>query len=147
MSASPTPARIEPDTCELIPGELSIVLSAHAIERYRERVRPGLELHAAAIALERLVAYGAVRNRAPDWVADRQRQRAAFYLIVGDLVFPMDPSHRDPASLRVLTCLARGAISPAARERRRRAPQGYPRRRPPDRPRKRWRQAVRARRS
>lgn len=115
---------IEPDICEFAPGKLVIVLSAHAVERFRDRVRPALALDQAAAELERLIDDGRVRNYAPRWVADRQHQRAAFYLVVGDLVFPMDPSHRDQTTLRVLTCLARGHISPAARRaknRRRRA--------------------------
>lgn len=117
MSARSARVGTEPDLCQLDPTEHSIVLSAHAVERFRDRVRPALELHDAAVALERLIEHGQVCSRAPDWVARRQHQRAAFYLVVGDLVFPMDPGRRDPTSLRILTCLARGGISPAARAR------------------------------
>lgn len=116
MSLATDPRR--PDRCELAPEQLTITMTAHAIERFRDRARPTLDLPRAAEELQRLIAHGHVCSEAPPWIADRQHQHAAFYLVVGDLVFPLDSSRRDPATLSLLTCLARGAISPAARQRR-----------------------------
>jgi len=107
-----------PGRCEFTPADVTIVLSAHGIERFRDRVRPALDLPHAEQELRELIAHGQVCSDPPGWVAERQRQRAAFYLLVGDCVFPMDPSRVEPTSLCILTCLTPGDLSPSARSRR-----------------------------
>lgn len=97
---------------------LEIHLSQHAIDRFHERVRPGLDRAAAEDALAQLALLGTIESEPPEWLARRQRQRAACYLVAGDVVLPLDPYRRDPRVLVALTCVARGGISELARQRR-----------------------------
>ena len=97
---------------------IEIHLSQHAVDRFHERVRPGLDRTAAEDALAQLALLGTIEPEPPEWLARRQRQRAACYLVAGDVVLPLDPCRRDPTVLVALTCLARGGISELARHRR-----------------------------
>jgi hypothetical protein len=97
---------------------IEIHLSEHAVQRFHERVRPGLDRIAAEDALARLALHGTIDTEPPDWLARHQRQHAACYLVAGDVVLPLDPCRRDPAVLVALTCLARGGLSEPARQRR-----------------------------
>jgi hypothetical protein len=107
-----------------------IHITQHAIERFHLRVRPGLSTAAAEIELARMVAVGELVNDPPSWYADRQRRTAAAYLVVGDLVLPLEPVDGNPCALVAVTCIARGGISDAARARRNeRRRRGAPRRR------------------
>lgn len=106
---------VGPDECSLAVGAVAIRLSDHAVIRYRERVRPGLEHGQAHRDLERLLRYGFISSRAPLWLHTTQAQRSAYYLIVGDIVLPLDPYPRDRQRLVALTCLTRGGLSNAAR--------------------------------
>lgn len=64
-------------------GAHKIVISSHALERFRSRVRPGLHTDAASAELSRLVPLGEVVAQPPRWFAERQRQEAPQYLVVG----------------------------------------------------------------
>lgn len=97
---------------------LEIHLSSHAIERFHQRVRPGLDLDSAGDELSRLVAIGELSDTAPPWHAHRQAQEAHAYLIVADLVLPLQPAQDDPSALVAVSCIPRGGLSDAARARR-----------------------------
>ena len=94
---------------------VEIRLSEHAVRRFRERVRPGLDEGQARNELSRLVAFGEMVGEPPEWLAATQRQRASCFLVLGDLVLPLDPGRRDREVLCALTCIARGSLSEAAR--------------------------------
>jgi hypothetical protein len=94
------------------------VTTTHAVERFRERVRPGLTWDAAERELAQLLRAGEAKPEAPSWLADVQRQRADLYLIVGDIVFPLAASEVRPGRWLVTTCIARGGLSGVARKRR-----------------------------
>lgn len=106
---------VGPDECTLAVGAVAIRLSDHAVIRYRQRVRPGLERRQAHRDLERLLRYGFISSHAPLWLQTTQAQRSAYYLIVGDVVLPLDPCARDRRRLVALTCLTRGGLSNVAR--------------------------------
>jgi hypothetical protein len=91
-------------------------LTRHAVERFQERVRPGLDLEAAQQGLARLVGLGEISDRAPAWLACRMHKRSALYLVVGDVVLPL--ARGNGGRLIALTCLVRGGLSQAARHRR-----------------------------
>jgi hypothetical protein len=95
-----------------------IMFSAHALERFRERVRPALSPRDAESDLRRLAGLGEVVDGAPAWLADNQQQHAVCYLVVGDVVFPLGPAREDATMLCARTCIARGGLSDLARERR-----------------------------
>ena len=67
-----------------------MALSAHAVEQYQQRVKPGLDLQAARAELERLGPVSAVSAAAPAWV--NAASPAALYLLVVDaVVLPLAP--------------------------------------------------------
>jgi hypothetical protein len=91
-----------------MPQTLTIDLTAHAIERFRDRVRPGLDLDAAADELARLAGVAEVTPLRPEWL----NGFALLYLVVGDVALPLEPSHDDPERLTATTCLVRGYRRP-----------------------------------
>jgi hypothetical protein len=111
---------------------VAVELSRHAVERYAERLKAGFELPPGAVAAEllRLAALGVVVEEPPGWCASPWATVSDFHLVIGDLVLPLAPHGRHADRLVAKTCLARGELSPEARERRR----AGRRRRRPDRP-------------
>jgi hypothetical protein len=100
--------------------EQDLVISNHAVERFHNRVRPTLDLDAAAAELSRLASLGEVLADPPRWFAERQREEAPRYLVVGDLVMPLRPIGPTAGANRwcAVTCIARGGISEKARHAR-----------------------------
>lgn len=92
---------------------LTIDLTAHAIRRFRDRVRPALDFDCAADELARLVGQAELTPLAPDW----GRGVAHLYLVAGDVVLTLDPALCDPERLVATTCLVRGG-HPRRRRRR-----------------------------
>jgi hypothetical protein len=97
----------------------TIILSAHAVERFRERVRPALSIEAAEEELAHLVLAGEMVTRAPRWHTDRAAQEAPRYLLIADLILPLQPA-RDEGHHVATTCLVKGSPSDASRARRNR---------------------------
>ena len=102
---------------------LEIRLTQHAIERFHERVRPGLAMAAAEEELARLVSIADVVTEPPPWHGERQRRTAPAYLVIGDLVLPAEWLVGEPDVLVAVTCIARGCLSDRARARRNEARQ------------------------
>lgn len=121
---------VEPDECSLAVGAVAIHVSDHAVVRYRERVRPGLDHGQACSDLQRLLEHGFISSRAPLWLRTTQAQRSAYYLVVGDIALPLDPCTRDRERLVALTCLTRGGLSDAVRASRNLKRHRRPSRRP-----------------
>src|SRR4051794_10957050 len=107
----------------LAPASLSVEatevhLSAHAIDRFHERVRPALERPAAAAELERLAEVGAIVRDEPDWLhASPDAGGEAYLLLCEDIVLPLTWS-RFRGQWVARTCIARGGNSEKARVRR-----------------------------
>ena len=59
----------------------TIDITAHAIQRFRDRVRPGLDLDAAADELARLVGHAELTPCRPEWL----HGFAYLYLVAGDV--------------------------------------------------------------
>jgi len=105
----------------------TIELTAHAVERYNHRVRPGLSLKAAAEELAQVALVGEITTEPPAWHGRSCAQIAPFYLSVADVLLPLTPHRGEPDVLVATTCLAKGSLSPDARRyrtarRRRSAP-------------------------
>ena len=66
------------------PIAMTVTVSAHAAERYRHRVSPGLDLAAARSELERLRAVGEICEREPAWLG--AANPAPYYLLIGDAI-------------------------------------------------------------
>jgi len=87
------------------PEAVSLELSEHAVERWHERVRPGLSFEAAEDDLvRRLEEHGRFGPR-PEWPGDEYGYAADRWLWLGeDIVFPV---YRE----LVVTCLIRSAYT------------------------------------
>lgn len=100
-----------------------LMISKHAAERFHSRVRPTLDPDTASAELSRLANLGEVVAEPPRWFAERQREEAPRYLVVGDLVMPLRPIGATSETDRwcAVTCIARGGISEKARHARNRS--------------------------
>jgi hypothetical protein len=66
----------------------TIDLTAHAIQRFRDRVRPALDLDAAADELARLAGQAELTPCRPPWL----QGFAHLYLVAGDVALPLEPA-------------------------------------------------------
>lgn len=102
-------------------SELPIGISDHAVERYVERVRPGLGFVAARRELRRLIEAGTLTATAPEWVAESADVSDA-YLDAGDVAICLNVDNsRGGRKLVAATVLIRGSLPPLTRERRNKA--------------------------
>ena len=93
------------------PSPTQVTVSGHAVERYRDRVKPGLDSDAARTELERLCALGLIHTEAPGWV--NPARPAAYYLLLGDLiVLPLAPQ---ADAWVATTCVAQRTLTPTRR--------------------------------
>ena len=99
--------------------DLNIILTGHALDRYRERVKPGLlrnEAEADIISLQSIARLGS----APSWAENAREGLLATdpnidrWLFLGyDVAFPLIDG-------KAITCIAKGGISQATRMKRKR---------------------------
>jgi len=93
------------------PSPRQVTVSAHAVEQYRDRVKPGLDSDAARTELERLCALGLIQTEAPGWV--NPARPAAYYLLLGDqIVLPLAPQ---ADAWVATTCVAQRTLTPTRR--------------------------------
>jgi hypothetical protein len=88
-----------------------VIVSAHAVEQYRDRVKPGLDPDAARAELEQLCTLGLIQTEAPAWV--NPAKRATNYLLLGDqIVLPLAPQ---ADAWVATTCVAQRTLTPTRR--------------------------------
>ena len=93
------------------PNPEQVTVSAHAVEQYRDRVKPGLDSDAARTELEQLCALGLIQTEAPGWV--NPARPAAYYLLLGDqIVLPLAPQ---ADAWVATTCVAQRTLTPTRR--------------------------------
>ena len=93
-----------------------IWFSDHAVQRYRERLRPGLDDAHARDELARLTSVGQVTTNPPGWA---QTAHGGPFLTIGpDVCVPL--IRKGPHRFVAATVLTRDSESPAERERRHR---------------------------
>jgi hypothetical protein len=96
------------------PTSDTVVVSEHAAEQYRYRVKPALDPGAARAELTQLVSVGEVTSVEPSWV--HAAKPAPFYLVIGDaLALPLKPQ---VGGWIATTCVAHGTITPTRRAQR-----------------------------
>ena len=83
-----------------------VTFAAHAIERFCERVRPGLGAGPACLQLQGLASACSVTAERP---SSAWRSKALMWLPVGDIAFPLVPSSRGRDELVATTCLTKRA--------------------------------------
>lgn len=96
----------------------TIQISSHAAERFNERVRPALTADAAADEFARIALVGTVSEAPPPWHLRNCAQITPFYLEVADILVPLKPHWSEPGVLVATTCIPKGSLSDASRERR-----------------------------
>jgi hypothetical protein len=93
------------------PSPEQVTVSAHAVEQYRDRVKPALDPDAARAELEQLCTLGRIQAEAPGWV--NPARPAAYYLRLGDqIVLPLAPQADGWVAT---TCVAEHTLTPARR--------------------------------
>jgi hypothetical protein len=92
------------------PTAATVTVSAHAAERYRHRVQPGLGLHAARGELERPRAMGEISAREPAWL-HAASPTPDDLLIGGAIALPQ------AGGWVATTCVARRMLTPTRRDR------------------------------
>jgi hypothetical protein len=93
------------------PSPKQVAVSAHAVEQYRVRVKPGLDADAARAELEQLCVLGRIHTEAPGWV--NPARSAAYYLLLGDqIVLPLAPQ---ADAWVATTCVAQRTLTPTRR--------------------------------
>ena len=97
-------------------------MTDHAIERWRQRVRPHLDsdeqAHADAVRL--VSAVGEFSETPPAWVngnwARELETEGRGWLVLGDICMPLAEDREKPGRLVALTVLTRGGISDESRK-------------------------------
>ena len=93
------------------PNPKQVIVSAHAVEQYRDRVKPGLDSDAARAELEQLCALGLIQTEAPGWV--NPARPAAYYLLLGDQI--VLPLAAQADAWVATTCVAQRTLTPTRR--------------------------------
>jgi hypothetical protein len=96
------------------PRHEDIDLSEHAVEQYRERSRPALDLAGARAEVAQLVPSGEIRAEPLEWA--RSAGLKPYYLVIGDaLALPLAPQQ---GRWVTTTCLVQTTLTPRRREER-----------------------------
>lgn len=106
----------------IVPGIGRVCLSRHCVERYLERVKPALSFGQAVEDLQGLLSRCASLAERPGWIRPeqdeaRQGEICRWLLLSDDIALPVVRSSNGRMDV-IVTCLARGHIGEAARERR-----------------------------
>ena len=94
-----------------------MILSVHAIERYRDRVKPHLTFEEANAELRRLLRHATISSQRPGWTHDKHED--ATYAALSDGIVLVVLSDQYAAGVAV-TCLTRGGVGDEARAKRNR---------------------------
>jgi hypothetical protein len=97
-----------------IPQLEHVDLSEHAVEQYRERAKPALDLAAARAELEQLVFSGEIVTEPPEWT--RSAGTKPYYLVIADtLTLPLAPQ---AGRWITTTCLVKTTLTARRRDQR-----------------------------
>lgn len=97
-----------------LPTADAVLISDHAAEQYRHRVKPALDPDAVRAELTQLVTVGEITSVEPLWV--HAAKPAPFYLVLSDaLALPLQPQGEGWVAT---TCVAKTTITPTRRAQR-----------------------------
>ena len=94
-----------------------MILTAHAVERYRDRVKPHLTFEEANAELRRLLRHATISSQRPSWTNDKHED--ATYAVLSDGIVLVVLGDQHAAGVAV-TCLTRGGVGDEARAKRNR---------------------------
>jgi hypothetical protein len=81
-----------------------LTFDPHAVRRFCERARPGLDYPHACLQLQGMVSCAPVSGQRPAWAS----QKASLWICLGDdVAFMVKPSTDHPEELEATTCLTR----------------------------------------
>jgi len=100
-----------------------INFSPHAVERFGERFRPGLDLDVVRRELSRMLPTLSVSRELPPGYDYPAKPRTLGYLVGEGAVFPL--AGGAPGEWRAVTCLATGSIAEAGAEKKREHRRNY----------------------
>ncbi|WP_259314372.1 hypothetical protein [Capillimicrobium parvum] len=95
-----------------------IRITDHAVQRYRERVKPGITTAQAQAELASLTNICPIREGTPAWL--RSAQRSLFHLDAGTVMVALDPDPADVSRLMARTVLTTGCFRSCRRRESRR---------------------------
>lgn len=98
-------------------SKTGVIVCEHAVRRYHERVRPGLDLTMAGRELRKLIHGARLHPDGPAWTTARPKT-VAWILLGDDIALPL--VNAGPGRLMAVTCLTRGGLSPETRAHRNR---------------------------
>ena len=94
---------------------IPVRFSVHAVQRYRERVKPTLTRHQAEQDLIRVAAFGRLLDRPPAWMQSPWHAGAPLYLEIADIVLTLRT--RSPAiELVATTCMTKRSYRRRSRQ-------------------------------
>lgn len=120
-----------PDAVQIATPHGVLLLGRHAVERYVERVRPGLDLPQAVVELAGVLQCSTLAEKQPLWKAHSHWPPVAWLLIGEDIALPLQRTVTPGADWFVPTCMVKdgnafhdaGTLGPGKRKiRKRRAP-------------------------
>lgn len=87
-----------------------VFLTDHAVERFPERFRPGLNFKQTRAELVQLLSIGELSSSPPEWFRPGPEENPSFLMVGDDMVLPL--REQGSNKLVAITCLGRGTISP-----------------------------------
>jgi hypothetical protein len=101
-----------------LPGDtLAVGFSDHAVERFSERLRPGIDPEEVRRQLSRMLSAAVVTRRPPEWFRQPPGQHADAFLVVGpDVVMPL--RRRPNGELVAATTIGVDTVGDASRTKR-----------------------------
>jgi hypothetical protein len=105
-----------------LPGDsVPLIWTHHSVERFAERVRPGLAEADVRVQLSRMLSGAVVTARRPDWLDQSapDASRADAFLLMGEDVCAPLVRHRS-GELAAVTVVFRAMQPPRSKQRRRR---------------------------
>lgn len=97
--------------------DFRIGFTSHAVERFIERVRPGIDVDVAVREMRAMAQVAEYSPGAPAWCTgvEEYEERTTGWLVLADIAFPLSGHGRKRTAV---TCIVRGSIATVAREAR-----------------------------
>lgn len=99
---------------------MEVVLTDHAVERYRDRVRPMSEREAVEVELALILPLGEITAECPVWAVNDDEPCEQWLVPCPGIAFPLYPDRSGGSCLVATTCLTNRGLSEETRRNRNR---------------------------